>query len=72
MNENKKSDQLDELAEFKNISVQALMSLEELTSYLAKVHCVISTDTGVCNLAIAIHNPPLGYFIQQSLFVTPH
>ncbi len=68
VNANEKSDQLGDIDPYLNISVQAVMPLEELTTYLAKSHCLISTDTGVRNLAIATHTPTVGIFYSTVPF----
>lgn len=62
INKNEKRDQLGDISAYKNIFVQEVMQLNELTAYLAKAHCVVSTDTGIRNLAIATHTPTIGIF----------
>lgn len=68
MNKNEKRTQLGDLSNYTNISFQEVMQLEQLTSYLAKAHCVVSTDTGVRNLAIATHTPTVGIFYSTVPF----
>jgi len=59
---NEKCKQLGDLSAYKNILVQEVMQLSELTTYLSEARCVVSTDTGIRNLAIATHTPTIGIF----------
>ncbi|WP_108652500.1 glycosyltransferase family 9 protein [Dongshaea marina] len=52
----------------KNVSIQATMPLDDLTSYLAKASVVVSPDTGVRNLAICTHTPTVGIFYSTVPF----
>lgn len=45
-----------------NISLQTPMTLEETMQYLADTRCLISNDTGVRNMAIAVDTHTVGLF----------
>jgi len=68
MNSNEKREQLGDISAYKNISIQEVMPLNDLTAYLAKAHCLVSTDTGIRNLAIATHTPTVGIFYSTVPF----
>jgi ADP-heptose:LPS heptosyltransferase len=62
LNSNEKGDQLGDLSAYKNIHMQNALPLDELLNYIAKSSAVVSTDTGIRNLAIATHTPTVGIF----------
>lgn len=59
---NEKSDPYNDLMKIDNFAVQESMNLDELTGYLADSAVVVSTDTGIRNLAISTHTPTVGIF----------
>lgn len=68
LNENEKSDQLGVLSKEKNIRVKAPMELQSLIKYIAGATTIISTDTGIRNIAIATHTPTIGIFYSTVPF----
>mgnify|MGYP005664173097 CR=1 FL=1 len=64
----KVDDMLKELAEFENVSKQSALPLEEAMPYLGKASMVISNDTGVRNMAIAVNTPTVGIFFATGPF----
>lgn len=68
LNPKEKGDSLQHLAHHKNFSIQPCLDLEQLTLLLAQASVVVSTDTGVRNLAIATHTPTVGIFYSTVPF----
>lgn len=52
----------------KNFSIQPIMDLENLASYLAHARLVVAPDTGIRNVAIATHTPTVGVFYSTVPF----
>lgn len=66
---NEKGDELRTLENNnKNFTIQPTMKLNKLTQLLAQATLVISTDTGIRNLAIATHTPTVGIFYSTVPF----
>lgn len=68
LNPKEKGDSLQYLADHKNFSIKPCLNLERLTLLLAQATAVVSTDTGVRNLAIATHTPTVGIFYSTVPF----
>lgn len=68
LNENEKGQFLGDLCEHKNIEIQPAMPLEALLTFIAKSRSVVSTDTGIRNIAIATHTPTVGIFYSTVPF----
>lgn len=52
----------------KNVKLQAVMELDDAMQFLANSRCVISNDTGVRNMAIAVETPTVGIFFTTGAF----
>lgn len=68
LNPKEKGDSLQRLTEHENFSIQACLELEQLTLLLSQATAVVSTDTGIRNLAIATHTPTVGIFYSTVPF----
>lgn len=58
----------DSLKERTNVHLQKAMPLEETMDFLSNSRCVISNDTGVRNMAIAVETPTIGIFFETNPF----
>jgi len=61
ISESEKADKLGELTS-DNINVQPSMDLDDVIALIAKASVVVSTDTGIRNVAISTHTPTVGIF----------
>ncbi|WP_457749253.1 glycosyltransferase family 9 protein [Sulfurimonas sp.] len=52
------------LKERKNIKLQEVMPIEEVMHFLANSRCLVSNDTGVRNMGIALEIPTVGIFFH--------
>lgn len=52
------------LKERKNIKLQEVMPIEEVMQFLANSRCLVSNDTGVRNMGIALEIPTVGIFFH--------
>lgn len=68
LNSKEKGDALQYLTCYKNFSIQSCLDLDKLTQLLAEATLVVSTDTGIRNLAIATHTPTVGIFYSTVPF----
>lgn len=68
LNDKEKGASLVHLTKYNNFSIQPSLDLPELTQLLAAATLVISTDTGIRNLAIATHTPTVGIFYSTVPF----
>lgn len=68
LNDKEKGDALQHLTIHDNFSIQPCLELDQLTYLLAKASLVVSTDTGIRNLAIATHTPTVGIFYSTVPF----
>lgn len=68
LNEIEKGTDLVELTDKNNFSIQPCLELEKLTHLLSQATLVVSTDTGIRNLAIATHTPTVGIFYSTVPF----
>jgi len=48
----------------KNVQLQEKMSIEDAMKFIAKSRCLVSNDTGVRNIGIALETPTIGIFFQ--------
>lgn len=55
---------LEPLAERKNVRLQEVMPIEEVMQFLADSRCLVSNDTGIRNMAIALQTPTVGIFFH--------
>lgn len=51
-----------------NVVLQTAMALDETMQFLANSKCVVCNDTGVRNMAIAVHTPTVGIFFATAAF----
>ena len=51
-----------------NITLQSPMPLDDVMQFLANSSCVISNDTGIRNMAIAVETPTVGIFFFTGAF----
>ena len=56
------------LSDKKNINIKEPMELDEVMQYLANSSLVISNDTGIRNMAIAVDTPTIGIFFNTGAF----
>ena len=68
LNGKEKGDSLRELAKYNNFSIQPSVDLKDITQLLAAATLVVSTDTGIRNMAIATHTPTVGIFYSTVPF----
>lgn len=68
LNNKEKGDALQHLTTHSNFSIQPCLELDQLTHLLAQANLVVSTDTGIRNLAIATHTPTVGIFYSTVPF----
>jgi len=47
-----------------NVSLQEVLPIEEVMQFLANSHCLVSNDTGVRNMGIALEIPTVGIFFE--------
>ncbi|MDQ7059598.1 MAG: glycosyltransferase family 9 protein [Sulfurimonas sp.] len=47
-----------------NVSLQEIISIEEVMQMLANTRCLVSNDTGVRNMAISLQTPTVGIFFD--------
>jgi ADP-heptose:LPS heptosyltransferase len=52
------------LAPIKNVTLQETMSIEDVMHFLAQSRCLVSNDTGIRNIGIALQTPTVGIFFQ--------
>jgi len=52
------------LAHIENVVLQEKMSLENVMQFLADSRCLVSNDTGIRNIGIALQTPTIGIFFQ--------
>ena len=52
------------LSEKANVLLQETMSMEDVMHFLAESRCLVSNDTGVRNIGIALQTPTIGIFFQ--------
>ncbi|MFK5937580.1 MAG: glycosyltransferase family 9 protein [Sulfurimonas sp.] len=52
------------LAQKKNVLLQEKMSIEDVMKLISKSRCLVSNDTGVRNIGIALETPTIGIFFQ--------
>jgi len=52
------------LAKRKNVMLQETLPIEDAMKLIAKSRCLISNDTGVRNMGIALETPTIGIFFQ--------
>jgi len=57
-----------ELENKENVSLQTSMDLDEAMQYLSDSRCLVSNDTGVRNMAIALETPTIGIFFAIAPF----
>ena len=50
--------------EKKNVLLQEKLSIEDVKKFLAQSRCLVSNDTGIRNIAIALEIPTIGIFFQ--------
>ena len=63
VNPNEKFDDIPEnLNNKSNITIKSKLDLNDLISFLSKCRLCVSPDTGVRNVAIAVHTPTVGIF----------
>lgn len=67
LNEQEKATQLTNTPK-NNISIQTPMSLDKLIHYISQASVVVSTDTGIRNIAISTHTPTVGIFYSTVPF----
>jgi len=53
---------------FKNVQIKSAMKLDETMQYLSDSRLVISNDTGIRNMAIAVDTPTIGIFFATGAF----
>lgn len=68
LNQREKANEAKTLKKYKNFSIQPSLELGQLTQLIAEATLVISTDTGIRNLAIATHTPTVGIFYSTVPF----
>ena len=68
LNSKEKGDSLLYLTKHDNFSIQPCLNLSDLIQLLAETTLVVSTDTGIRNLAIATHTPTVGIFYSTVPF----
>jgi len=56
------------LKEKENVILQKTMSIEDVLSFLANSNCLISNDTGIRNIGIALEIPTIGIFFATPVF----
>jgi len=56
------------LKNIKNVKLQSAMKLNETMQYLSDSRLVISNDTGIRNMAIAVDTPTIGIFFATGAF----
>jgi len=56
------------LADKQNVFLQETMSIEDVMQFLADSRCLVSNDTGIRNIGIALQTPTVGIFFQ----IPPH
>ncbi len=56
------------LKEHKNVKLQEAMDLDKTMQLLSDWKCVVSNDTGVRNMAIAVNTPTKGIFLAPGAF----
>ena len=56
------------LQEKKNILLQEVMPIEEVMQFLVNSRCLVSNDTGVRNMGIALEIPTIGIFFATPVF----
>jgi ADP-heptose:LPS heptosyltransferase len=56
------------LKDKQNILLQTPMNLDDAMNFMANSSCVISNDTGVRNMAIAVETPTIGIFFATGAF----
>lgn len=61
ISESEKASKLGKLTS-ENINIQPSMDIEDVISFIAKASVVVSTDTGIRNVAISTHTPTVGIF----------
>ncbi|MBC8238710.1 MAG: glycosyltransferase family 9 protein [Helicobacteraceae bacterium] len=54
----------DPLKERKNVILQEVMPIEDVMQFLANSRCLVSNDTGVRNMGIALEIPTIGVFFN--------
>ncbi|WP_319782699.1 glycosyltransferase family 9 protein [Oceanisphaera sp. IT1-181] len=68
LNKKEKGGTLQHLTSHKNFSIQPCLELAQLAQLLSEATLVVSTDTGIRNLAIATHTPTVGIFYSTVPF----
>ena len=56
------------LKEKLNVSLQKVLQLDDAMQFLANSRCVVTNDTGVRNMAIAVDTPTIGIFFLTAAF----
>jgi ADP-heptose:LPS heptosyltransferase len=56
------------LSHRKNVLLQETMSIEDVMQFLAQSRCLVSNDTGIRNIGIALQTPSIGIFFGISPF----
>ncbi len=56
------------LKDKKNVLIQEPMELDVVMQYLSDAKCVISNDTGIRNMAIAVETPTVGIFFATGAY----
>lgn len=64
----KVDDMLDALKNVQNVSKQEVLDLNKVYEYLGKASLVVSNDTGVRNMAVAVNAPTVGIFFATGAF----
>jgi len=52
------------LSDRNNVTLQKTMRIEEVMQFLADSRCLVSNDTGIRNIGIALQTPTVGIFFQ--------
>lgn len=68
LNSKEKGESLRDLEKYNNFSIQPSVDLKNITQLLAEATLVVSTDTGIRNMAIATHTPTVGIFYSTVPF----
>lgn len=66
--EEKVDDMIEKLGDCQNVCKQELLNLDKVYEYLGKASLVISNDTGIRNMAIAVNTPTVGIFFATGAF----
>lgn len=64
----KLDDMAEKLSKYPNVIKQEALKLDDVYPYLGKATMVVSNDTGVRNMAVAVNTPTVGIFFITSPF----